>query len=163
MGKNQNNTPSEDILKASGLAKHKTATRPPKDVKNKEAYCGSIKHKVEKMDEQMSITKQFKKYMAKYHPASDQVTKQSMGGQGVKTPPRPGLVWNSQTHRWIRPKKYSMPNIKGKYMNTLLGSGKIISVKPLTEFFKPGYFEATLANGSKQSGTRAELERMSRT
>jgi hypothetical protein len=117
--------------------------------------------KYQEMNKQMPITKQFKTWMKQHHP--DQVAKQTMAGQGIKTPPRPGLVWNPQTHRWIRPKKYSMPNIKGKYMNTLLGSGKIISVKPLTEFFKPGYFEATLANGSKQSGTGAELERMSRT
>ncbi len=49
------------------------------DKEDPDAYCGSIKHKVE-----------------------DKMKKAGPPGP----PPRPGLVWNEQSHRWISQKKH---------------------------------------------------------
>jgi len=57
------------------------------------------------MDKKMPI---YKEFIEKYgRPVTkqkgDQVAKQTMGGARIKSPPRPGLMWNSKTHRWYRP------------------------------------------------------------
>ena len=59
------------------------------DKDSPESYCGSIKAKVKKKMNGQKILKGI----------GDLLTKQGPPGP----PPRPGLKWNSQTHRWRHP------------------------------------------------------------